>query len=101
MGLSGGQKQTLMLARLILRSPNILLLDEPTASLDEATEAIIIQRFQKWMGKRTMLAVTHRYAMLPLVSRIIVLEKGRIILDGPRDTILNNLKGNNPAVAAK
>lgn len=97
-GLSGGQKQTLMLARLILRSPNVLLLDEPTASLDEATEAIVIQRFRKWMGKRTMLAVTHRYAMLPLVSRIIVMEGGRIILDGPRDAILNNLKGsNNPA----
>jgi len=101
LGLSGGQKQTLMLARLILRSPNVLLLDEPTASLDEATETIVIQRFQKWIGKRTMLAVTHRYAMLPLVSRIIVMEGGRIILDGPRDTILNNLKTSNPVVAAK
>lgn len=93
-GLSGGQKQTLMLARLILRSPNILLLDEPTASLDEATEAAIIQRLGEWLGKRTMLVATHRYSVLSLVDRIIVVEGGRVVLDGPKDEILNNLKQN-------
>jgi ATP-binding cassette subfamily C protein LapB len=96
-GLSGGQKQTLMLARLILRSPNVLLLDEPTASLDDATEMAIIQRLGQWVGDRTMLVATHRYAMLSLVSRIIVIDGGRIVLDGPRDTVLNSLKQNPPA----
>ena len=97
MGLSGGQKQTLMLARLILRSPNVLLLDEPTASLDEATESAVIQRLGAWAGKRTMLVATHRYAMLSLVSRIIVIDGGRIVLDGPRDSVLNTLRQNGQA----
>ena len=87
-GLSGGQKQTLMLARLFLRSPHIVLLDEPTASLDEATEVAVLERMQSWLGKRTFIVATHRYPVLQLVDRIIVVDKGRIVRDGPKDEIL-------------
>lgn len=97
-GLSGGQKQTLMMARMILRSPKILLLDEPTASLDEATEFAIIERLGKWLGKRTMIVATHRYSVLSLVDRIIVIEGGKVVLDGPKDQIINNIKQNSPSL---
>ncbi|MBH9987640.1 type I secretion system permease/ATPase [Bartonella sp. W8098] len=87
-GLSGGQKQTLMLARLFLRSPHIVLLDEPTASLDEATEMAVLDRMQSWLGNRTFIVATHRYPVLRLVDRIIVVDNGRIVRDGPKDEIL-------------
>ncbi|MEI3854960.1 MULTISPECIES: type I secretion system permease/ATPase [unclassified Ensifer] len=92
-GLSGGQKQSLLLARTFLRSPNILLLDEPTASLDEATELAIIERMKSWLGRRTLIIATHRYPVLSLVDRIIVIDGGRIVRDGPKDQILNTLAG--------
>lgn len=92
-GLSGGQKQALMLARTFLRSPNILLLDEPTASLDEATELAIIERMKSWIGQRTLIIATHRYPVLSLVDRIIVIDGGRIVRDGPKNEILKALSG--------
>lgn len=87
-GLSGGQKQTLMLARLFLRSPNVVLLDEPTASLDEATEVAVLERMQSWLGDKTFIVATHRYPVLQLVDRIIVIDNGHIVRDGPKDEIL-------------
>jgi ATP-binding cassette subfamily C protein LapB len=92
-GLSGGQKQSLILARTFLRTPNVLLLDEPTASLDEATEKSIIEHLRQWLGGRTLIVATHRYPLLSLVDRIIVLDAGRIVRDGPRDEVLAALRG--------
>ncbi len=93
-GLSGGQKQSLMLARMLLRSPNIVLLDEPTASLDEASEQAVITNLRNWLGERTLIVATHRYSVLNLVDRIIVMEAGRVMLDGPKDEILARLNQN-------
>ncbi|KFC04146.1 putative transporter ATP-binding component [Trabulsiella guamensis ATCC 49490] len=89
-GLSGGQRQALLLARAILTSPNILLLDEPTAWLDEIGEQQFIHHLKQWLGThRTMVVATHRLPILELVDRIIVLDNGRIVMDGPREAILN------------
>lgn len=100
-GLSGGQKQVLMLARVFLRAPQVLLLDEATASLDEVTELAIIERLKQWLGSRTLILATHRYPLLSLVDRVIVLEHGRIVRDGPRDEVLQALRGARPSAAAK
>ncbi|MDR2215294.1 MAG: type I secretion system permease/ATPase [Nevskiaceae bacterium] len=94
-GLSGGQKQALMLARLILREPHVVLLDEPTASLDEATEREVIANLGLWLGQRTMVVATHRYQILSIVQRVIVVDGGRIVLDAPRDEALRKLSGNS------
>ena len=88
-GFSGGQKQALLLTRLLLRNPNIVLLDEPTASIDDVSEKVLIQHLKEWLGHRTLVVATHRSAVLQLVDRIIVVHEGKIIKDGPRDAILN------------
>ena len=88
-GFSGGQKQALLLTRLLLRNPNIVLLDEPTASIDDVSEKVLIQHLKQWLGHRTLVVATHRPAVLQLVDRIIVVHEGKIIKDGPRDAILN------------
>ena len=88
-GFSGGQRQALLLSRLLLRQPNILLLDEPTAYLDDVSEQQFIQQMKDWIGHRTLVVSTHRHAVLALVTRIIVIHEGKIIMDGPRDQILN------------
>lgn len=88
-GFSGGQKQALLLARLLLRQPNILLLDEPTAAIDDVSEKQLIDHLKIWLGHRTLVVATHRRAVLELVDRIIVVNDGKIVMDGPRDQILN------------
>ncbi|WP_168396948.1 type I secretion system permease/ATPase [Acinetobacter indicus] len=88
-GFSGGQKQALLLARLLLRQPNILLLDEPTAAIDDVSEKQLIDHLKLWLGHRTLVVATHRRAVLELVDRIIVVNDGKIVMDGPRDQILN------------
>jgi len=88
-GFSGGQKQALLLARLPLRQPNILLLDEPTAAIDDVSEKQLIDHLKMWLGHRTLVVATHRRAVLELVDRIIVVNDGKIVMDGPRDQILN------------
>ena len=87
-GLSGGQRQAMLLARAILSDPQIVLLDEPTASLDEASERHVIESLRKWLGSRTLIVSTHRASLLALVDRIIVVDGGRIVMDGPKDKVL-------------
>ena len=89
-GLSGGQRQSILLARMLLRDPNIVLLDEPTASLDEHTEREFIQRLSQWLGNRTLIVATHRVPVLELVERVVVLKEGMLVMDAPKAQALNN-----------
>lgn len=82
-GFSGGQKQALLLARQLIRQPNILLLDEPTASIDDVAEKELIEQLQSALDQRTLIVATHRQAVLALVDRIIVLDQGKIVRDIP------------------
>ena len=94
-GFSGGQRQALLLARLLIRQPNIVLLDEPTASIDDVAEKQFIDHLNNWMGHRTLVIATHRRAVLALVDRIIVMNDGKIVMDGPRDQVLNQSVNKN------
>lgn len=99
-GLSGGQKQALLLARLIIRQPSVVLLDEPTASMDEATERSFIERFQTWGADRTIIVATHRTKVLELVDRIIVVDGAAIIRDGTKAEILGAIRKPRAKVAS-
>jgi len=90
--LSRGQRQSIALARAILNDPQMLLLDEPTASLDARAEKQFINSMQAIARDRTLLLITHKMHLLQLVDRIIVLDKGRLVADGPKNVILDKLK---------
>lgn len=93
-GLSGGQRQLVGLTRLLLAQPSVMLLDEPTASMDGALEARVMKHlFEQVDPASVLIVVTHKLAFLPLVKRIVVVDKGRIVLDGPRDQVLARLNG--------
>lgn len=91
LGLSGGQRQSLLLARLLLRNPRVLLLDEPSASLDEGAEQHVMRTLAALPPGSTLVVATHRRAMLQLVQRVVVVDNGRVLLDGPRDEVLEKL----------
>ncbi|WP_448679536.1 type I secretion system permease/ATPase [Pseudomonas nicosulfuronedens] len=97
--LSGGQRQNVALARALLLDPPILLLDEPTSAMDNAGEERLKQRLQAIMGEKTLLLVTHRASMLSLVDRLVIIDKGRIIADGPKDVVMDALKKGQISVA--
>jgi ATP-binding cassette subfamily C protein LapB len=80
-GLSGGQKQTINLARSLLHNPQILLLDEPTSSMDQSTEKKVINSLNEFCESKTMLIVTHRNSILAMVDRVFVMDNGQIISD--------------------
>ncbi|MFU2114967.1 type I secretion system permease/ATPase [[Pasteurella] aerogenes] len=101
LGLSGGQKQLVALARLTLRDPRVVLLDEPTSDLDQGSEIKALQSLAHWAKNRTMIVVTHRPQVLQIVNRIIVMDNGKVIMDGPRDAVLARLKQNEQEQANK
>jgi len=80
-GLSGGQRQSINLARALLHDPNLLILDEPTSSMDTATEKSVIGRLKTWVGTRTLVMVTHRNTLLELADRVLVMDQGAIVAD--------------------
>ncbi len=94
--LSGGQRQAVAIARALVHSPRLLLLDEPSSMMDPATEHLLIQNLRS-LNDVTLLLVTHRTAMLPLVDRLVVMDQGRIVLNGPRDEVLRRLQGTSQA----
>ncbi|MDF0604403.1 type I secretion system permease/ATPase [Neisseriaceae bacterium TC5R-5] len=91
LGLSGGQRQALLLARTLIRQPSVLLLDEPTAWLDEVAEHQLIERLDKWLAHRTLVVATHRPAVLQWVERVIVLHEGQVVMDGAKAQVLQQL----------
>jgi ATP-binding cassette, subfamily C, bacterial LapB len=100
-GLSGGQRQLVALARLFVRNPSIVLLDEPTSAMDHATEMQIMRAMGTWLRGRTLLLVTHRMPWVSLAERVVVLDEGRVVTDGPRDAVLQRLSGAGVPVAAR
>lgn len=91
--LSGGQRQGLALARLIIRKPRMLFLDEPTNAMDQSMETKVIARLKELNNGGTGLVVcTHRQSLAAIADRLMVMDKGRIVLDGPRTKILNRLR---------
>lgn len=86
--LSGGQRQSVALARALLSDPRILILDEPTSAVDLQAERDFVARLRDELGSRTVILISHRPSLFSLVDRLIVLGNGKIVADGPRDKIL-------------
>ena len=80
-GLSGGQKQSINLARALLHDPKVIILDEPTSSMDQATEASVISELKNWADGKTMIMITHRNSLLQLADRVLVMDSGEILTD--------------------
>ncbi len=91
-GLSGGQRQCVAMARALLHDPPVLILDEPSSSMDNKTESLLKNRLTGILGGKTLILITHRASLLDLVERIVVLDRGTVIADGPRDRVLEALK---------
>ena len=98
--LSGGQRQSVILARALVRNPALLLLDEPTESMDLLTEQAMIAAIKAWLPGRTLVLATHRPALLTLVERVIWLEDGKVVADQPVDAVLQRIHRQTPANAA-
>lgn len=90
-GLSGGQRQLVALARMMVRNPVFVFMDEPTANMDQATESLVIKVLQEWLEGRTVLVATHRLKLLVWVNRVAVFEHGKCLAEGPRDEVMNTL----------
>lgn len=90
-GLSVGQRQSVGWARLWLQDPKVVLLDEPTAALDQTLETTLVSRLGPWLQGRTALIATHRIPILHLTTRTLILQNGRLAVDGPRDAVLAHL----------
>jgi ATP-binding cassette subfamily C protein LapB len=92
-GLSGGEKKSLTIARGLASDTAVLLADEPTDSIDTQTEKYIIEKMAGFIKNKTLVVVTHKPSILKLVDRILVVDAGRIILDGPKDEVLRKITG--------
>jgi ATP-binding cassette, subfamily C, bacterial LapB len=90
--LSGGQRKCVALARAVVHEPPILLMDEPTGSMDHSTEMAVKQQLTNYLQGRTWVVVTHRNSLLEMVDRIIVIDNGRLVADGPRDSVVQALQ---------
>ena len=89
--LSGGQRQAIAVARAIVRDPTIYMMDEPTAMMDHASEAKLLNRLRSHVEDKTLLLVTHRMPLVRLVDRLVIVDAGRVVADGPRDDVIKAL----------
>ncbi len=90
--LSGGQRKCVALARAVISDPPILMMDEPTGSMDHSTEMAVKQHLSEYVKGRTWMVVTHRNSLLEMVDRIIVIDNGKLVADGPRDSVVQALQ---------
>jgi ATP-binding cassette subfamily C protein LapB len=90
--LSGGQQQAVAVARALLYDPPILIMDEPTASLDPASEIRLLRRLDVLVRNRTVILITHKATMLSLVDKLLLMDRGRILAAGPKDEIVKRLQ---------
>ena len=89
--LSGGQRQAIGLARLVLQDTPIVLMDEPTSALDQSTENAVIERLKPWLQGRTLVLATHKVPLLALVDHALVLHSGQRLMHGPLETVLKRM----------
>ncbi len=95
-GLSVGQRQSMGWARMWLQDPSVVILDEPTAALDQTLETALVARLSDWLAGRTSIIATHRLPILQLAERVLILQGGRVMVDGPRDAVLAHLNRTPP-----
>jgi ATP-binding cassette subfamily C protein LapB len=98
-GLSGGQRQSIAIARALAGRPKLVIFDEPSSAMDSTTETGLINRLQEELKGRTFVLITHRPPLLALVSRVMLVDKGKVVLDGPRDEVLKQLSRPSPKAA--
>ncbi len=87
-GLSGGQRQCIALARAMLLKPNVFVCDEPTNAMDVQAEQAFTNHISRYSKNKTLVLITHRQQLLPIVDRLILVDQGRILADGPRDKVI-------------
>jgi ATP-binding cassette subfamily C protein LapB len=98
--LSGGQRQAVAVARAVLRAPSVLLLDEPTNAMDASSEARLKVGLASVAEGRTLIVITHRASLLDLVDRLVVLDRGRVVADGPKPEVLAALRRREIPIAS-
>lgn len=90
--LSGGQRQAVSIARAILPDPEILIMDEPSSNMDNQSEYRLKKKLEPYIKDKTVIVITHRHSMLDLVDRLVIMDKGRIVVDGPKQKVLDGLR---------
>ena len=100
-GLSGGQRQAIAVARALIGDPPILLLDEPTNHMDHGAEALLRGSLEDWARDKTLILITHRVSMLPIVDRLIVLDGGQVVVDGEKQDVLEAISDGRVATIGR
>jgi ATP-binding cassette subfamily C protein LapB len=90
--LSGGQRQAVSIARAILPDPEILIMDEPSSNMDNQSEYRLKTMLEPYIKDKTVIVITHRHSMLDLVNRLVIMDKGRVVVDGPKQAVLDGLR---------
>lgn len=90
-GLSGGQRQAIAMARALITKPQVLLCDEPTNAMDVQAEDLFAKHIEDQAKGRTLLLITHRQHLLKLVDRLVLVDQGKVVADGPRDKVIEAL----------
>jgi len=90
--LSGGQRQAVSIARAVLPDPDILIMDEPSSNMDNQSEYRLKTKLEPFIRDKTVIVITHRHSMLDLVDRLVIMDKGRIVVDGPKNAVLDGLR---------